>query len=128
MHFRTRSSRETHREAFNIKDWEVFPIWIYPPPPFFDISELGVHVHTKPFLDHECLNRMLREALTKKVQILNIVQISKTPLSSLDTKSLDTREAFRLPPRSLDTKSLKVYIRSASFVDKVPIEMVYERL
>ena len=32
------------------------------------------------------------------------------------------------PPRSLDTKSLKVYIRSASFVGKVPILVVYERL
>ena len=79
MHFRTRSSRETHREAFNIKDWEVFPIWIYPPPLFFDISELGVNVHTKPFLDHECLIRMLREALTKKFKFWILSKSPRPP-------------------------------------------------
>ena len=55
----------------------------------------------------------------------------RDPPSSLDTKSLDTREVVRpppLPPKSLDTKSLKVYIRSASCVDKVLIVVVYERL
>ena len=79
------------------------------------------------------LTRHLREGFKKKnFQILDIVQISETPPpSSLDTKSLDTREVVRpppLPPKSLDTKSLKVYIRSASCVDKVLIVVVYERL
>ena len=63
---------------------------------------------------------------------MDIVQSSETPPSppsSLDTKSLDTREALGPPPppKSLDTKSLKVYVRLASFVEKVPIRVVYER-
>ena len=59
---------------------------------------------------------------------MDIVQISETHPPLVWTPKVWTPGRCSDPPRSLDTKSLKVYIRSASFVGKVPILVVFERL